>query len=176
MAIIRKVQLQEVDLLRQISIRCFEETFAADNDPNDMAQYLEKEFNVSKLAAELHNPDSTFFFAMEADQICGYLKLNTGNAQTEKMPSGYLEVERIYVLKEWHGTGVGKQLLQKAFEFKEAHSLAYLWLGVWEHNLKAIRFYERNGFEVFGSHDFVLGRDVQKDLLMRAGNRSAYQS
>lgn len=164
---IRKVQPQEGPVLQQVSIRCFEETFAADNDPQDMANYLSREFNLSKLLSELQNTESAFYFAVQDDEVCGYLKINTGEAQTEKMPAGYLEIERIYVFKEHQGSGMGLQLLQQAFSLRDSWGYSCVWLGVWEHNRKAIRFYERHGFKVFGLHDFVLGKDVQKDLLMK---------
>lgn len=93
--------------------------------------------------------------------------LNTGEAQSEPEDKSALEVERIYVLQSAHGTGVGQALFETAIrQAKEGHH-PYLWLGVWEHNPRAIRFYERNGFEVYGEHTFVLGGDPQRDLLMK---------
>ena len=102
-----------------------------------------------------------------SDEILGYLKLNFKDAQTEKVEENYFEIERIYVLKAFLGQKIGQILFDKAIEIGREKNLEYVWLGVWEENHRAIKFYEKNGFKIFGKHDFVLGKDVQTDLLMK---------
>ncbi len=116
--------------------------------------------------SELTNPDSEFYFAMNEDDIAGYLKLNFNNAQTEFQDKNALEIERIYVSGEHHGKHIGRQMLDFAVDIA-AKQFDYVWLGVWEHNHKAIGFYEHHGFEIFSSHEFLLGDDRQTDLLMK---------
>ena len=41
-----------------------------------------------------------------------------------------------------------------------------LWLGVWEDNARAIRFYEKMGFKAVGEHKFMVGKNVRRDLVM----------
>jgi ribosomal protein S18 acetylase RimI-like enzyme len=101
------------------------------------------------------------------EEILGYLKLNFTDAQTEKLEENHFEIERIYVLKAFLGQKIGQILFDKAIEIGREKNLEYVWLGVWEENHRAIRFYGKNGFEIFGKHDFVLGEDVQTDLLMK---------
>lgn len=164
---IKKVRPEEVEDLRRISIRTFEETFAADNPAEDMADYLRTSFSSEKLSGELRHPQSEFYFAQQGSHIIGYLKINTGDAQTEPQPETSVEIERIYVAKEYHGMKIGQHLLQKALERASELQADHVWLGVWERNERAIRFYQQNGFEVFGEHQFRLGSDLQTDLLMR---------
>jgi ribosomal protein S18 acetylase RimI-like enzyme len=95
------------------------------------------------------------------------LKINRGEAQTEKKEDNSLEIERIYVLEKFQGRRVGQMLFQKAVEIAKLNQKDYIWLGVWEKNEKAIQFYLKNGFEVFDKHIFKLGVDLQTDLLMR---------
>ncbi|MEX1301581.1 MAG: GNAT family N-acetyltransferase, partial [Desulfotignum sp.] len=90
-----------------------------------------------------------------------------GTSQTESKAENTLEIERIYVLKEFHGKTVGQQLYEKAMEIAKEKSVTYVWLGVWEKNSKAIRFYEKNGFKAFDTHIFRLGNDKQTDILMK---------
>ena len=97
----------------------------------------------------------------------GYIKINFGTSQSELQDEQALELERIYVSNDQLGKGIGQQLLDKAIETAQIAGLKYIWLGVWEHNLRARRFYDRNGFVQFDKHIFTLGDDDQIDLLMK---------
>jgi len=164
---LRKVTLHDLKQLRDIGIQTFSETFNKDNDSNDMQSYLDDKFSSEHLTKEINNPESEFYFAELEQQKIGYLKVNTGKAQSENLLDESLEIERIYVLKEFHGNGFGKLLFDKALEVSRQSSFKRLWLGVWEHNLKAIKFYQRQGFEKFAEHEFVLGDKVDTDWLMK---------
>jgi len=164
---IRPIGLESLSQLRQISIDTFVETFGDVNTPEDMDHYLADKLSEEVLRSEVENTESHFFLAIENDEAVGYLKLNTGNAQTEYREADGLEVERIYVRRPWLGRGVGAKLFQWALDTARDGKFHYVWLGVWEHNERAKRFYERHGFELCGRHVFRLGSDEQTDLLMR---------
>ena len=164
---IRKINIDDLETLRNLSIQTFKETFEEVNTEEDMQKYLDENLSIEKLKTELENPNSEFYFAENNDEILGYLKLNFKDAQTEKLEENHFEIERIYVLKAFLGQKIGQILFDKAIEIGREKNLEYVWLGVWEENHRAIRFYEKNGFEIFGKHDFVLGEDVQTDLLMK---------
>ena len=164
---IRKINIDDLETLRNLSIQTFKETFEEVNTEEDMQKYLDENLSIEKLKTELENPNSEFYFAENNDEILGYLKLNFKDAQTEKVEENYFEIERIYVLKAFLGQKIGQILFDKAIEIGREKNLEYVWLGVWEENHRAIKFYEKNGFKVFGKHKFVLGEDVQTDLLMK---------
>lgn len=164
---IRKAGLADASVLQQISRQTFYETFAASNSEANMTQYLDQQFAIEKLEAELTNTSSTFYFACLNDLVVGYLKLNTGTAQTEEQGAHALEIERIYVLQALHGKKVGQLLYEKAIQVAQEKQVQFVWLGVWENNIRAIRFYEKNGFVTFDKHIFRLGDDEQTDLLMK---------
>ena len=164
---IRKINIEDLETLRNLSIQTFKETFEEVNTEEDMQKYLDENLSIEKLKSELENPNSEFYFAENNDEILGYLKLNFKDAQTEKLEENHFEIERIYVLKAFLGQKIGQILFDKAIEIGREKNLEYVWLGVWEENHRAIKFYEKNGFEIFGKHDFVLGEDVQTDLLMK---------
>ena len=164
---IRKINIDDLEALRNLSIQTFKETFEEVNTEEDMQKYLDENLSIEKLKTELENPNSEFYFAENNDEILGYLKLNFKDAQTEKLEENHFEIERIYVLKAFLGQKIGQILFDKAIEIGREKNLEYVWLGVWEENHRAIRFYGKNGFEIFGKHDFVLGKDVQTDLLMK---------
>lgn len=151
--------------LQKISIQTFLQAFAAENSAADMQTYVEHKFSIEHLQKELSHPESFFYFAQNENDILGYLKLNLGKAQTETRDNA-IEIERIYVDESFHGKGIGKLLMEYAIQFAKERGSAKIWLGVWEHNTKAIHFYQKNGFVEFGNHAFFLGEDEQNDLLM----------
>ena len=164
---IRKININDLEKLRNLSIQTFRETFDEVNTEEDMQKYLDENLSVEKLNSELDNTNSEFYFAENNGEILGYLKLNFKDAQTEKLEENHFEIERIYVLKAFLGQKIGQILFDKAIDIGREKNLEYVWLGVWEENHRAKKFYEKNGFEIFGKHDFVLGEDVQTDLLMK---------
>jgi ribosomal protein S18 acetylase RimI-like enzyme len=164
---IREVGLSDLNALQKISIDTFFETFSAVNSPENMQKYLDENLSVEKLKEELTNPASTFYFALSAGNIIGYLKLNTGAAQTDLQDELALEIERIYVIKEYHGKNIGQLLYEKAITVAKEKNAPYVWLGVWEENPRAISFYKKNGFVEFDKHIFILGDDRQIDIMMK---------
>lgn len=164
---IRRVNIQDIEKLKEIGKRTFYETFSADNSEENMTQYLETGFSTEKLESELTDSNSEFYFAELDGKVVGYLKVNMGQSQTELKDKSAIEIERIYVLKEFHGKKVGQYLYDKAIELAKNYDVDYVWLGVWERNPRAIRFYEKNGFVPFDKHIFKLGDDEQTDIMMK---------
>lgn len=162
-----EVALADLPLLQEISKRTFYDSFAALNTAENMKFHLDNHFTEDKLRAEILNVDSKFFFAIHEGKAVGYLKINKGGAQTILPNDQGVEIERIYVERLFKSSGIGKTFISKAVELATVSRAKYLWLGVWEQNEPAIRFYEKNGFEKFSSHIFRLGDDEQTDLLMK---------
>ncbi len=166
-ATIKKVAPENIEQLQKISRQTFFESFAAANTEANMQDYLNRAFSMEKMRGELVDENSEFYFAFMDDKIIGYLKINFGQAQTELQHENALEIERIYVLKEFHGQQIGQLLYEKAAEIAKQKAVDYMWLGVWEENPRAIRFYQKNGFQAFDKHIFTLGDDEQIDIMMK---------
>lgn len=164
---IRKTGPADIDELVNISIITFTQTFAKDNDPLNMEHYISESLTSEKLRSELENPGSEFYFSVIDGKTAGYLKLNFGVAQNELKDAGSMEIERIYILDEFQGQGLGQILLDFSIDIARRRNMKSVWLGVWEYNLKALRFYRKNGFEPFDKHIFKLGDDLQTDIMMR---------
>lgn len=165
--IINKASAEDIEIIQKLGIQTFSETFAKDNTEEAMEKYLKESFNTKKVTTELNNPDSHFYIAWEEDNPVGYLKVNTGKAQTELQDETSLEIERIYVKKSHHGQKVGQLLYDQAINTAQLLKKSYLWLGVWEENLRALNFYKKNGFVEFDQHIFRLGDEEQTDLMMK---------
>jgi len=164
---INKVTPNDLEELQKISILTFSETFAPHNSEQNMSQYMSNSFSRHRLATELNNDSSEFYFARLGDRVIGYVKINTGASQTEPQTPNAVEIERIYVLQEYHGKKVGQLLYEQAIRIAHDRRSDYVWLGVWENNAKALRFYEKNGFVQFDKHTFKLGDDEQTDLMVK---------
>jgi ribosomal protein S18 acetylase RimI-like enzyme len=163
---VAKVLHNEISILQTISRSTFFETFSAFNSEKDMRNYLENDMSIDQLTKEWNNDGSKFYFARLNDDVIGYLKLNNLNFNGIDETLRGIEIARIYVLSTFHGTGAGQLLFDKALRIAEEKKYDYLWLGVWENNPRAIRFYEKNGFVKSGKKQFVLGNDIQTDWVM----------
>ncbi|MGN6416710.1 MAG: GNAT family N-acetyltransferase [Pseudobacter sp.] len=164
---IKKVTSSDLATLQSIGRKTFIDTFAQHNTEQNMITYLQQSFSDEKLSAELNTAGSEFYFAQIGDEVIGYLKINTGASQTELKNGNSLEVERIYVDQAYHGKKVGQLLYEWAMNIAQKRKYDFVWLGVWEHNARALRFYEKNGFIPFDKHVFMLGDDVQTDIMMK---------
>lgn len=166
---IERVKNNEVQTLSDISIQCFYDTFYKDNTAENMKLFLDKSFNINVLEHEIMNPDNYFFFARLENEIAGYIKLSNSKLPDDTKESDVMEIERIYVVKNKLGYGIGKTLLEFSFSFAKYYSKKVIWLGVWEYNKRAIDFYSKHGFEKFSQHIFMVGNDAQTDWLMKKG-------
>lgn len=134
---LEKITTKEVLQLQKIGRQTFiKKIFSYVNTSENMQLYLEEGFSVEKLSAELMDKNASFYFAKLNSQAIGYLKLNMGSAQTELKDEKALEIERIYVLKEFHGLKVGQFLFDHAVQIAKKNSMEYIWLGVWEETKK----------------------------------------
>ena len=164
---VRKCGFDDWKLLQQFGKVVFNATFAAANNPENIRTYMEHAFHEDTIKAELGHADSEFWLATEDGNAAGYLKINFREAQTEPVGPGGMEIQRIYVSEDFQGKGVAQVLMSKARERAEASGVDFIWLGVWEHNPRAIRFYEKNGFSAFDTHVFHMGDEAQTDIMMQ---------
>lgn len=163
---IRDAALSDASLIARISRQTFLETFAVHNTEADMQKFMTEQFSEALLEAEVGVAGNIFLLASVGDEVAGYVFLKDRNATGTDLPHA-IEISRIYVLEKFIGQGLGKALLLAAFETARNLQKSAVWLGVWEHNTRAISFYESFGFRKFSEHDFILGDDVQRDWLMK---------
>ena len=149
--ILKKCTEADVDILRSLLAKTFSDTFASMNTPENMELYLNQAFARDRILEELRNQGSSFYLLYQDGAPAGCLKVNEAAAQTEAGDPHSLEIERIYVAKEFQGTGLGSRLMDEAVRLAEERKKEYIWLGVWEKNERALRFYEGKGFYRTGS-------------------------
>lgn len=164
---LRVANQNDLEALRTISVETFQDTFGPHNTAEDMQLYIEKNLSVERIQQELNTSGSVFFLAFDGSRLAGYAKVRDGNTRSKLTSFNALEIERIYVTKEYLGKQLGKELLQACIQYGRRNKYEMVWLGVWEHNLRALAFYRKSGFEKFSEHTFVLGTDHQTDWLMK---------
>ena len=164
---IKKCSLDDILDLQIIYRQTFFETFSEQNSEENMRIFLDKAYSEEKLKSEIEDKESETFIAVENQKILGVLKINTGNAETESGLENSLEIQRIYILKESKGLGIGTVFMNLAEKKARELGVSFIWLGVWEKNFPAQKFYTDKGFRRFSEHAFVLGDDIQTDFLMK---------
>lgn len=162
---IRRITLNDAPVLSEIGNRTFFDTFTGTCTEEDMQEFLAEYFNLDQVRKELSNPNDFFFFAELDGQPAGYLRMMEDYSSFSLMKKWRaLELKRIYVDKPFHGKGIAQKLIAFAEQFAKDNNYEVLWLGVWEHNYRAKRFYEKSGFVDSGyTHDFPIGNTPQTD-------------
>ena len=173
---IKKVETAELPQLLHISQLTFRETFEKDNNPTDLQAYIDKAFSLEILKNELFTEGSIFYIVENQGITYGYFKLNHNklpqdatylSPEFEQQTSAKMtELERIYLANHAQGKGYARAMMLEIERLSRSENSAYIWLGVWEFNLKAIQFYEKCGFTKCGQHVFTIGSDAQNDYLM----------
>jgi GNAT superfamily N-acetyltransferase len=164
--VIRPALVDDAAFLAQFAARTFRETFEADNTPEDMAFFLANTYSETRQREELTDPRVSTLFADVDGQTAGYAQLRAGHVPDCVTGPDPIELLRLYVDRPWHGRGVAQALMAAVDATALARGARTLWLGVWEHNLRAQAFYRKFGFFPVGSHIFLLGSDEQTDVLM----------
>lgn len=162
----QRVTQDDVGQLKEIALKTFFDSYFHLNTPTNFECYVDKAFRKNKLLSEIQNENSFFHFVTNRGNIIGYLKMNIGDSQTEHFDHTYLEIERIYLDARFQHKGIGYTMLQFALRQAKAFSKSKIWLGVWDKNPKAIKFYRKNGFRETGSHIFRFGDEDQTDIIM----------
>lgn len=163
---INQVDQSELEQLRALCIQTFRETYDPVKDPEQFQAYIDKAFTEDQLRSELVRSASEYYFLRDGQKEIGYLMLNVDDAQTEPKETHYLEIQRIYLLNEYKGQGLGTRLIDFTVERARTLGKSKIWLGVWEENEKAIQFYRSVNFFIAGEHTFMMGDIPERDWIM----------
>jgi ribosomal protein S18 acetylase RimI-like enzyme len=166
---IRQATIEDAKALTDLAYTTFWDAFAhhPKNAPDDLNHYMRQAFNQEQITAELAEARNIFLIAEIGGEAAGYSKIVIDSIEPGITATRPVELSRLYSHQKHLGQGVGQSLMNACFERARAEDRDVMWLGVWEYNPRAQRFYERNGFRVVGSHVFHLGKDPQTDLLMQ---------
>ena len=151
--------------LAALAERTFRDAFGAVNAAEDVDLHCARSFAPARQAAEIADAGLSTIVVEHEGELVGYAQLRRRESPAVAEKAA-VEVQRIYVHQAWHGAGVAHELMREAIARAGAMGARAIWLGVWERNPRAIRFYEKHGFTTVGEQPFVLGKDPQRDLVM----------
>jgi ribosomal protein S18 acetylase RimI-like enzyme len=163
---IRRAHAGDAAALAALAERTFRATFAPHNSDANMALHCARTYGAAIQGAEIADATRTTIVADDEAALVGYAQLRHGSRTACVAARRPAEIQRIYVDAPWHGRGVAQALMEAMLADARERGADRVWLGVWEHNPRARRFYAKLGFEVAGDHAFVLGDEVQRDLVM----------
>jgi ribosomal protein S18 acetylase RimI-like enzyme len=164
---VKEASTTDAGMIADLSRQTFYDSFAGDNTPENMDQFMKEQFTREKLMEEVGAAGNIFLLAYAGDKVVGYVRLRETTNPLLIANGPAIEIARIYVVQHSIGKGVGRALMQQSIEIAREKNAEVIWLGVWEKNQKAITFYTKWGFEKFSEHVFMLGNDAQTDWLMR---------
>ena len=166
MLAIRHANPSDAAALARIAEDTFRETFGETNSAEDMDLHCQRNYGETIQSAEITNPGMRTLLCEQGSALAGFAQLRSGDTPACVAERPALEIQRFYVAGEWHGKGVAQALMDACMEEAARLGSSAMWLGVWEHNPRAIAFYTRNGFAAVGEHCFPLGNDLQRDVIM----------
>jgi ribosomal protein S18 acetylase RimI-like enzyme len=166
---IRTATAADSELIRELGVRIFADTFGPANTPANMRAYLGSAFSLARVREEIEDPASVHLIAEADGMAVGYARLHAGDAPSAVADERSVELVRLYVERAHHGRGVAAALMRASLDHARDAGYDVMYLGVWQHNPRAVAFYSKWGFERFGEHTFMLGEDEQTDWLMRRG-------
>lgn len=165
--VVRNAVPTDAAQLAELAARTFKDTFAAANSAEDMAMHLATAYGPAQQRDEIVSPDMHTLLVEANGTAIAFAQLRRGTPPACVRTSAPIELWRFYVDTPAIERGIAQRLMAAVDEAGRAVGAATLWLGVWEHNARAIAFYHKCGFRFVGSHIFTLGSDPQTDLIMQ---------
>lgn len=163
---IRQAQEEDAARLYGLASRVFYNTFAPDNTAEDMLLYMESAFSPERQRQEILDPQRITLVAFTDETLVGYVQFTEGLPEPCVTTAKPIELARLYVDETWHGKGLASRLLQEGLTRVQNRGFQTVWLGVWEHNPRAQKFYLKSGFKRVGEHIFQMGTDPQTDWVL----------
>lgn len=163
----RIANIKDLEGLQALGRTTFYSTFGRFNKKEDMEEYLLQAFSLKQLRKEMGEEDSNFYLIEDRERLIGYMKLNFPSKGKEDRSKNSMEIQRIYILEDYQGKGLGKKLIEKAKKIGKNKDLDYIWLEVWKEDKGARTFYRRQGFSKIGERQVRFGKDIQTNNIMK---------
>lgn len=169
MATIRLAHPGDAAALADLAERTFREAFTVDNDPGDMELHCTESFSPEIQQQEIEDPDCVTIVAEVENELVAFAQVRLQAPKECVSAEHPSELYRFYVSSPWHGRGIAQEMMREVRAAAARSKSDCIWLGVWEHNPRALAFYRKHGFRIVGDHVFRLGDTSQRDLIMAVG-------
>ncbi len=164
---IRQATTSDSNIISALGITTFYEAYYEQDESGNLADYVLKSFNLQQIRDEINDENSTFIIAESEGKAVGYAKLRENSPADCVKDENAIELQRIYILERARGKNVGKKLMEECYKIAREKCYQILWLGVWEENLKAQKFYQKLGFKKIGELEFPYGDVVGTNLVLK---------
>jgi ribosomal protein S18 acetylase RimI-like enzyme len=164
---IRQASGSDVQIICALGVTTFYEAYFEQDDSSDLADYVLESFSRAQIEKELNDINSTFYIAELDGRAVGYAKLRENSKADCLKDENAVELHRIYILERVKGKGVGGALMNRCLETARAKGFPTIWLGVWEENSAAQKFYEKIGFLKAGELQFPYGASVGTNYVLK---------
>jgi ribosomal protein S18 acetylase RimI-like enzyme len=164
---IRNAKIEEVAAVRELAIEVYNDTFAEFNTQENLDAFFKDAYNLETFKTEFSELGSALYVALDELKIIGFLRMRKNHEVDKHLGKNHVELHRLYIHRDYHGGTVSKMFMEEALAFAKKGKFEWIWLGVWEKNFRAQKFYSKWGFERFGEHIFQMGDDPQTDWLLK---------
>ncbi|CAH0242837.1 MULTISPECIES: GNAT family N-acetyltransferase [Stenotrophomonas] len=164
---IRRATLADVDALSAIAIATYTETWGDSYPPQDLHTFLQDHYGTAPQRVELSDPRSAVWLLLEGETVVGYLAAGANTLPHADARDGDIELKRLYILASHQNGGYGARLMDTFMAWLDQPQHRTLWVGVWEENFGAQRFYARYGCSKAGEYDFIVGDSRDREFILR---------
>jgi ribosomal protein S18 acetylase RimI-like enzyme len=170
--VIRRASLADADAISAIGAATFVETFGHLYPPSDLEPFLAEAYSLERTVGDLADPAKASWIVETGGEAVGYALAGPCGLPHAEVTPGCGELKRIYLLKAWHGGGLGARLFAETLAWLQSGGPRTVWIGVWSENHRALRFYARHGFEKVGEYDFHVGDTIDHEYILRRSGES----
>lgn len=150
---------ENAERISELARQTFLESHGHSASTEDISNYIKANFSSQTFQQDLSDQKNIYHVLYQDDQLIGYSKIILNYSIDAVEAKNITKLERIYLLQSSHGTGLGKTLFDFNIDLAKQNNQAGMWLFVWVDNKRAIRFYEKVGFEIVGRHDFKISEN-----------------
>ena len=132
----------------------------------ELFEYLEHTYDPVKLTKSLKKENNLYLLTFADGQAAGFAKVKKHSLNDQIESGAQMELQKIYVLPEWQGYGIGTSLMKEVRNIAREIYPDYIWLDTHVSNEAAIRLYETNGYKKIGTCAYTIGTQTFDYYLM----------
>jgi GNAT superfamily N-acetyltransferase len=165
---ISRASVTDAAELAAFAAKCFEETYSADNNPDDLRAHLDNSYGLAQQTTELADPLVFTILARLDGELVAYAQVRRNTPPLCVTHAAPIELHRFYVDQRAHGSGLASKLMEAVHQAVGEFEGRHIWLSVWEQNPRAVAFYKKEKFADVGSTFYMVGPDKQVDRVLVA--------
>ncbi len=144
----------------------FEETYGSSIPARTLAQYFDEHLSPQALARDIAEARTALLIAATSRVIHATARLAWRDRPNCIKHEAAIELGRFYVEASQRGTGLANALLAACERAAADMHATHIWLCAWQHNPRAMAFYQRNGYSIAGKAIIMVGNIAFQDHVL----------